>query len=245
MYKTLILCSFNLWVVSSSTLDFITPCRLNDTKLGDCIIEQLYGLQPHLVKGLSEINLPSVEPFQMDSLSLSLTHGPNGYKITLREIDMFGLSNFTITKLKLREAAGKPFEGKVYLPRMAMNSLYVSSGVLLVIPATGNGTFHADLADTMVTVKGLFSEKNKDGRRFYHLDKIDLTELNIKNAKMSVAKAYNNNRILLEATNLFLKENGQEVLKVMMPQLKVKIANQIKKVVNHVLQNVPATELLV
>jgi Haemolymph juvenile hormone binding protein (JHBP). len=49
----------------------------------------------------------------------------------------------------------------------------------------------------------------------------------------------------VEATNLFLKENGQEVLKVMMPQLKVKIANQIKKVVNHVLQNVAAKELLV
>ncbi|KAI5693882.1 hypothetical protein M8J76_010514 [Diaphorina citri] len=181
----------------------------------------------------------------MDSLSLSLTHGPNGYKITLRDIDMYGLSNFTISKLKLREAAGKPFEAKIYLPSMAMNSLYTSSGVLLVIPASGNGTFHADLADTMVTVKGLFSDKNKDGTKYYHLDKIDLTELNIKNAKMSVAKAFNNNRILLEATNLFLKENGQEVLKVMMPQLKVKIANQIKKVVNHVLQNVAAKELLV
>ncbi|KAL1449649.1 hypothetical protein WDU94_002134 [Cyamophila willieti] len=178
----------------------------------------------------------------MDALSLSLSHGPNGYKITLRDIDMYGLSNFTITKLKLREAAGKPFEGKVYLPRMSMNSLYTSSGVLLVIPASGNGTFHADLADTMVTVKGLFSEKIKDGQKYYHLDKVDLTELNIKSAKMSVAKAYNNNRILLEATNLFLKENGQEVLKVMMPQLKVKISNQIKKVVNHVLENVSANE---
>jgi hypothetical protein len=48
----------------------------------------------------------------------------------------------------------------------------------------------------MVTVKGLFSDKNKDGTKYYHLDKIDLTELNIKNAKMSVAKAFNNNRIL-------------------------------------------------
>lgn len=44
--------------------------------------------------------MPAVEPFRMDSLSLSLNTGPKGYKITLRDLDIYGASNFTVTKLK-------------------------------------------------------------------------------------------------------------------------------------------------
>lgn len=38
-----------------------------------------------------------------------------------------------------------PFEGKIKIPKMTMDAKYASTGVLLVLPANGNGTFHADL----------------------------------------------------------------------------------------------------
>lgn len=50
--------------------------------------------------GIPEIGLPAVEPFKIDSLSLALTNGPNGYRITLRDIDAFGASNFSLSKVK-------------------------------------------------------------------------------------------------------------------------------------------------
>lgn len=49
--------------------------------------------------GIHEIELPPVEPFRMDSLSLAITGGANGYKITLRDIDLYGASNFSIQKI--------------------------------------------------------------------------------------------------------------------------------------------------
>jgi hypothetical protein len=52
------------------------------------------------VPGIPEIEMPSVEPFRMDELSLSLTTGPNGYKVTLRDLDIYGASNFTVSDLK-------------------------------------------------------------------------------------------------------------------------------------------------
>jgi len=52
-----------------------------------------------LSTGIDEIELPPVEPFRMDSLSLAITGGSNGYKITLRDIDLFGASNFSIQKV--------------------------------------------------------------------------------------------------------------------------------------------------
>lgn len=43
--------------------------------------------------------MPSVEPFVMDSLSLALTGGPNGYKINLKDMEVYGASNFTVRSI--------------------------------------------------------------------------------------------------------------------------------------------------
>ncbi|KAG8336693.1 hypothetical protein J6590_039772 [Homalodisca vitripennis] len=186
--------------------------------------------------------MPSVEPFILDSLTLSLTGGERGYKITLRDIHMYGASNFTVSRLKLSHN-GQPFEAKIHIPEMKIDANYTSSGVLIVLPASGGGLFHATLGNVAATIKGFVSSKSRGGQDYLNVDKLDIN-LVIKDINMNVRKVFNNNRILTEATNLFLKENGQEVLHVMMPQLKVKMAAVIKKVVNQLLSHTPV-QLLV
>lgn len=44
--------------------------------------------------------MPSVEPFLMDSLSLQLTGGPQGYRVNLKNMEIFGASNFTVKSIK-------------------------------------------------------------------------------------------------------------------------------------------------
>lgn len=36
----------------------------------------------------------------MDELSLSLSTGPKGYKITLKDLEIYGATNFTLRKIK-------------------------------------------------------------------------------------------------------------------------------------------------
>ncbi|XP_065203827.1 uncharacterized protein Jhbp1 [Planococcus citri] len=217
---------------------YVKQCREDDPLLADCIIKAIDHLRPYLKTGIPEIQLPAVEPFKIDSLSLALTNGPNGYKITLRDIDAFGASNFQISKIKLRNG-NAPFEVKIKIPKMVLDAKYTSTGILIVIPANGNGTFHAELGDVMAIGKGIMSSTFRDGQEFFKLDRLDI-DLDIKDVKMHVRKIFNNNRILVEATNLFLRENGQEVLKVMMPQLRVKLINIFMDIINQLLKNVPA-----
>lgn len=99
--------------------------------------------------GIPEIEMPTVEPFKMDALSLSLTTGPNGYKVTLRDIDVYGASNFTIKNLRLA-TNGQPFEAIISIPQMNIQSKYSSSGVLLILPASGNGTFHGTFSKCLL-----------------------------------------------------------------------------------------------
>ncbi|KAL1140597.1 hypothetical protein AAG570_000527, partial [Ranatra chinensis] len=225
------------------TAPYVKQCRRSDPNLSECLISALHHIRPYLAKGIPEIQMPTVEPFRMDDLSLALTSGPNGYKITLKEMDIYGSSNFTVSKLKLSHN-GAPFEAKIRIPKMNIDAKYTSSGVLIILPASGNGIFNARLGDILATVKGSMSDINKKGINYLHVDKLDVA-LNIKDIRMTVSKAFNNNRILTEATNLFLRENGQEVLKLMMPQLRVKLAAVFKRVANQLLSNVPTKTFFV
>lgn len=222
-----------------SNPEYVKQCSRSDPKLKACLIDALHHLRPYLSVGIPEIELPSVEPFRMDELTLSLTGGTNGYKVQLRELFVRGASNYTVDDIKL----GSPFEAIVRMPALILDAHYSSSGVLIILPASGNGTFHARFEDVKALVKGTVSTKERDGKTFLNVDNLDVA-LEVKNVHMRVRKIFNNNRILTEATNLFLRENGQEVLKVMEPQLKRKLSVLFAGIVNQLLRHVPVEVFL-
>jgi hypothetical protein len=64
------------------------------------------------------------------------------------------------------------------------------------------------------------------------------------NVQLIQFKVTFNPLFLAEATNLFLRENGQEVLKIMEPQLKKKLSTLFAGIVNQLLRNVPVETFL-
>ncbi|RZF35183.1 hypothetical protein LSTR_LSTR012621 [Laodelphax striatellus] len=227
----------SLAAIHNSTVPpYVHQCIENDPEIEKCAIVALHHIRPYLKAGIPEIEMPKVEPFRIDSLSLALTTGPNGYKITLRNLDIFGASNYTIKKLKLSKN-GSPVEAKVHFPKMKIDAKYTSSGVLIILPASGNGTFHADFTDVYALVRVAVSHFERDNLNWYNADKMEI-DLKITQAHMAVKNIFNNNRILNEAINLFLRENGEEVIRIMMPQLRTKLAGVFKKIANQLLKHV-------
>ncbi|XP_072763885.1 protein takeout [Anoplolepis gracilipes] len=240
----------SLWVIllvigyavaqsSDSIPEYVKQCSRSDPKLTNCLINALDHLRPYLRVGIPEIELPSVEPFRMDELTLSLTGGANGYKIQLRDLYVKGASNYTVEDIKL----GSPFQAIVRMPALILDAHYSSSGVLIILPASGNGTFHARFGDATALVKGTVSTKSREGKTYLNVDNLDVI-LGVKDVQMRVSKIFKNNRILTEAINLFLRENGQEVLKVMEPQLKKKLSTLFAGIVNQLLRHVPVESFL-
>lgn len=216
---------------------YVKQCYEGDPKVIDCFISSLHYLKEYLAKGIKEIELPSVEPFHMDELSLSLTGGPNGYKISLKDMLIYGASNFSVSKLKLSEN-GKPFEAKINLQSLRINARYESSGVLIILPASGNGTFLGQFDDLDCMVKGKVSVNERDGQNYLHVDALHI-DLTVKNMRMMVKNIFRNNEILTQAINLFLRENGHEVFNVMLPQLRKKLAGLFMNIANKLLTHVP------
>lgn len=100
----------------------------------------------------------------------------------------------------------------------------------------------------------MVSVNERENLKFLHVDALNV-DLNVKNLRMTVKNIYKNNRILselrkisvklskffvlAEAINLFLRENGQEVFKVMKPQLRKKLSALFMSITNKLLTHVP------
>nr|XP_029718104.1 uncharacterized protein LOC115260901 [Aedes albopictus] len=222
---------------------YILHCRRSDPELNTCLKGALHHLKPYLAQGIPEIKMPSVEPFVMDQLSLQLTGGPQGYRINLKNMQVFGASNFTVKTIKLSEG-NKPFEARLTIPKLLIHAKYTSSGVLIIIPASGAGDFDAVFDGVIADVRGRVSFNEKPSGSHMHIDSLDLI-LSIKKPRLSVSKIFNNNRILTEATNLFLKENGGEVLKALQPQLQKKLSAEFAGISNQLMDNVPLHNFII
>lgn len=239
LWVILLIVGYAVTLSSDSNPEYVKQCSRTDPKLVNCLIDALHHLRPYLSIGIPEIELPSVEPFRMDELTLSLTGGVNGYKIQLRDLYIKGASNYTVDDIKL----GSPFQAIVRMPALILDAHYSSSGVLIILPASGNGTFHARFGDATALVKGTVSTKSREGKTYLNVDDLDVI-LGVKDVQMRVSKIFKNNRILTEAINLFLRENGQEVLKVMEPQLKKKLSALFAGIVNQLLRHLPVESFL-
>lgn len=106
----------------------------------------------------------------------------------------------------------------------------------------------------------MVSITRREGVDYIHIDAMSL-ELDVKSVKMMVKKVFNHNRILskiffllkkqfvhclffaAEATNLFLRENGHEVLKAMIPQLKRKLSDVFMHIGNQIFDRVPLQQM--
>lgn len=159
---------------------------------------------------------------------------------------------------------GAPFEATITIPRLLIRAKYTSSGVLLIIPASGQGDFDATLDGVLVDLKGTVSNEIKSSGTYMHVESLVLN-LNVKKVRMNIAKVFKNNRILskifftnfydwtinltklflAEATNLFLRENGLEVLKAMQPQLQKKLSVKFTNIANQLLRHVPVEHFLI
>lgn len=74
---------------------------------------------------------------------------------------------------------------------------YTSSGVLLIIPASGSGDFDAVLDGVIADLKGEVSTNEQPTGTHLHVDSLAM-ELNVKKTRMHIAKVFKNNRILSE-----------------------------------------------
>lgn len=216
---------------------YIHQCSRSDPELNACYVEALLHIRPWLAKGIPEVSVPSTEPFRLPELSLSLTEGPTGYRITLRDIDISGISNYTVRELSVGE--GGAFSLDVLIPELSLLADYSSSGVLIMIPASGRGTLHGLLGGVRAVLRGAVSARAD----YVHVDRL-VVDLKVRDVSMYIDRAPGQNIIIARATNMLLRTSGHLVLDAMMPELRLKLADVFLGIANNIFERVPTSYLL-
>ncbi|XP_050309869.1 protein takeout isoform X2 [Anthonomus grandis grandis] len=194
-------------------------------------------------RGIPELRLADPEPVEIDEIQLALGTGPDGYRATFRDIEAFGVSNCTVTAVR-SDVDTNQFQFTLYIPKITARAKYESSGVLILVRASGGGNYWGEYEG--VKVKAYLKAERvpgDDGLTHFKLQQIKM-DFSVKDIKMGVDGIHNGNSVLQAALNLFINSNSQELLKEMKPHLKRKLLVLMSDFVTNIFEHVPYNAII-
>jgi len=119
---------------------YLKQCRKSDPNVNDCLRRSANYLLHHLQDGIPQLDLDRPEPVTIDEIGIALGSGPDGYRASFRNIQAFGVSNSTVTAVR-SDIDTHQFQFTFYIPHISARAQYESTGVLILVQASGGGDY--------------------------------------------------------------------------------------------------------
>lgn len=237
-WKTLLGLQLVTFITAQRDLsEIIHACHKDDPNLNQCLTYSANMLAMQFRRGIPELGIYEVEPIILDEINLSLGSGPNGYRATFRDIEAYGVSNLTVNAVR-SDLDTMQFQLSFTIPRISVNAKYRSSGVLIMVQASGGGDYWGiyEGVRAKVYIKG--TTVSRSGQKYMELDDLKM-DFSVKDIQMGIKNVHNGNTIIEAALNLFINSNSQELLKEMKPSIKKKLIAQMKHFHENLFSRVP------
>ncbi|KAJ2943921.1 hypothetical protein O0L34_g8241 [Tuta absoluta] len=228
---------------TSNTSMFGGRCSRQDENVDSCLLRSFNSLVDYLKGGAPEFGIEESEPIIIDELSIALGGGPDGYRATFKDIHATGVSNMTITNVR-SDLETHQFQLTLFGPHISARARYRSSGVLLLVRASGGGDYWGEYDGVKAKVYFRGAPYERDGRTYLKLQQLKL-DFSVKEIQMGVENLQNGNAVLQAALNLFINTNAQELLKEMKPQLKRDLAEKMSRFLERILEHIPYEDWIV
>lgn len=76
--------------------EYILPCRRTDPQLNECVRILFNHLRSYLVKGLTDLGVPSIEPLIIQRLAMENGNGAVRVRALFQNITVIGASNYSV-----------------------------------------------------------------------------------------------------------------------------------------------------
>lgn len=86
---------FNVTILAK----YLHVCRKNDPKLDDCIKTSIETIQPVLINGIPNVEIPSIDPLDIGHLFNS-NKEHHGLRITAKDAIVLGLAKYKVEDLE-------------------------------------------------------------------------------------------------------------------------------------------------
>ncbi|KAK3916253.1 Protein takeout [Frankliniella fusca] len=191
---------------------YISPCRQDDPKLGDCILKNAKATLPKVINGEPKYRVPNLDPLLITELKLRQGTDSVGLKLAWKNAEFHGLKS--VQPLSC-EASTKTrhIKFEVFVPQISITGTYSATGRVLLLPVTGSGPSNITVQNMKVTYEMGWDVVKKNGKDYMDIVNNKITLRDIGFMTMKFENFFNGDRILGGNMNRFLNENWKELAK--------------------------------
>lgn len=239
-------CVLLVKVTKAGLPDYLEPlvCKATDPNYEKCFLTGFAKMQPLLLKGIPEVNLPPMDPFVLPIMVINRTSSNDLVKInaTVRNIRVEGARNLQVNGLKLEPAKHRG-EIRLTLPWTYVEMEYDVTGRLLTLPLQSKGFFRGNFTNTQMYIKSSLETYTRDKEEYYRVRKVN-TKIVIGDAWIKLVAKNPSLQFAADAIANFVNQDTRTVLDAIAP-LVADTTNQLIRVVgSQILATVKATDWL-
>ncbi|CAL1681941.1 unnamed protein product [Lasius platythorax] len=220
-----------------ATPEYILPCSRKDPKIDSCFLGTLNHIQPYLVKGIPELELPSIEPLVIPELKIENGQGPVRIRAFFTNITAIGPGNYSINKVRVNISSYR-IDLHLSLPKIEVNGDYDINGNVLLFPIQSHGNFWALFGDVEAIARIQGVEEVRDGIRYMRIARL-LIDFSLGRVRFRIMDHLNGNNVIGQAMNQFLNQNAKEIIEEMRPAASASIAKHFKEFLNTAFSKLP------
>ncbi|XP_049799292.1 protein takeout [Schistocerca nitens] len=216
---------------------FLEQCSKSDPEVNKCLTRSANFLAANFRKGIPELGITEVEPIEIDEISIALGSGPDGYRASFRDIEAYGVSNLTVIGVR-SDVDSLQFQLSFVVPRISARARYRSSGVLIMVQASGGGDYWGEYEGVKAKVYFRARPQEVQGHEYLTVEDLKM-DFAVRSISMGVENLHNGNTVLQAALNLFINSNAQELLTEMKPDLKRKLVLIMRAFLEKLFSRIP------
>ncbi|CAH1399267.1 unnamed protein product [Nezara viridula] len=218
--------------------EFIHVCNRNDPMIDQCILNSVESLKPLLLKGIPELDIPSLEPVRFPEIVIAKT---SSFRAVGTDVVISGASNYKITSFKSNIPKLTFFIG-LHFPYIQVDANYDVNMRILALILRGNGPLQSNNTDINANAILKGHKEVRNGKTYAKFDALEL-KLKWKNYNVKLENLFNGDRRLGEAVNAALNQNKKELLDAILPTLERVVSNTLLDITDKITKNFTFEEL--
>ncbi|XP_068151152.1 circadian clock-controlled protein daywake [Drosophila tropicalis] len=152
----------------------IPTCQENDLNINECIKQAFQQITPRMKYGISELNIPALDPYELGKSSYNYNSGLLQGRIAMKDVVVHGLSEGIMDKVDFRLKNNRVrMELNSHIPKMFVEGLYKADIKLNDLKLTPKGRFNVTLTDVSMRARPMGELYERDGHTYLRLTKFE------------------------------------------------------------------------